>query len=241
MAHRYFTTDITGTTAHLSGPDAEHLARVLRAKPGQRVTLCNGAGYDYAAAITDIAPRCVTLKILETAINVTEPVLKAHMFIGMARGERMDWAIQKTVELGATAIWPFYSENTVVKPKNDAEKTERFCRIAAEAAKQAGRGILPVVHPPLGFGEMLQQATQSPLALFCYEEGGRPLTATVAGEGEIAVITGPEGGFTPAEARQAEDAGCAIIGLGPRILRSETAPVAVLAALMVLNGDMETP
>ena len=240
MPHRYFTQDITGETARLHGQDAHHLARVLRAKPGQRVVLCNGNGTDYDAEITSVEPEAVVFCIRASRTSAAEPTLWAEVFIGMAKGERMDYAVQKSVELGASAIWPFYSQNSVVKPKNDEAKTQRYHRIAQEAAKQCGRGLLPAVHPPTDFAGVLQQAAECEKALFFYEEGGLPLREAVAGAPKtVALITGPEGGFTPAEAEVARAAGFATVGLGPRILRCETAPAAVLAAVMALTGNLE--
>lgn len=240
MPHRYFTRDIAGDTARLHGQDAHHLARVLRGKPGQRVVLCDGNGTDYDAEITSAGPEEVAFRILASCKSAAEPTLWAEVFIGVAKGERMDYAVQKSVELGASAIRPFYSQNSVVKPKNDEAKTQRYHRIAQEAAKQCGRGLLPAVHPPTDFAGVLRQAAECEKALFFYEEGGQPLRRVVEGAPKtLALITGPEGGFTPAEAEAARAAGCATVGLGPRILRCETAPAAVLAAVMALTGNLE--
>lgn len=239
MAHRYFTSEINGQHARISGSDAAHLARVLRVQPGAHLTLCDGAGFDYEAEVLLASPEEVQLRVLEKQPSTAEPALWAEAFIGMAKGERMDLAVQKAVELGASAIHPFYSANIVVKPKNDAEKAARYGRIAAEAAKQCGRGMLPQVSLPCPFAEVLQQAAAFPLALFFYEAGGVPLRQAWQGQQRVAIITGAEGGFTPQEAAQAEAAGCLAVGLGPRILRSETAPAAALAVLMALSGNME--
>ncbi len=238
MSHRYFTTDISGGTATLSGADAAHLARVLRAKPGDALTLCDCAGHDYEAEITSVQQSQIILKILSNSNSIAEPSIQVTSYIGFAKGERMDFAVQKAVELGAAAIVPFFSENCVVKPKGD-NKLERFERIAHEAAKQSGRGIIPAVRPALAFGDMLADAAQNQLALFFYECGGKPLAQCLGKETSIALITGAEGGFTPAEAAAAMAAGCLPVGLGPRILRSETAAMAALAAVMALKGELQ--
>jgi 16S rRNA (uracil1498-N3)-methyltransferase len=240
MSHRYFVEEIGGRTARLTGQDAKHLAGVLRAKPGQAVVLCTGAGTDYDAVITAVGKDAVEFSLGAPRKSAAEPALWAEVFIGMAKGERMDYAVQKAVELGASAIWPFYSAHSVVKPKNDDAKTQRFSRIARAAAQQSGRGILPAVHPPLDFAGVLQQAAQCRHGLFFYEEGGAALrTVLLGGETSLALITGPEGGFSPGEAALARQAGFATVGLGPRILRCETAPAAVLAAVMALTGNLE--
>lgn len=239
MAHRYFTSNIQGNTAFITGPDAAHLARVLRAKPGEVLTLCNGAGTDYTAQIEHIVPEEIQLALLSAAPSAAEPAIEALVCLGYAKGERMEWAIQKAVELGAAKILPFFSANTVVKPKNEEEKNRRYNRIAQEAAKQSGRGILPPVEMPVSYAQMLACAAKAQLALFFYEGGGAALPAVLQGQKSIALITGAEGGFTPAEAEAACRAGCVQAGLGPRILRCETAPMAALAAVMALTGNLE--
>ncbi len=239
MAHRYFTTDIHGQAARITGPDAAHLARVLRAKPGEQLTLCDGAGTDYTAEITGISQNEVLLRVLEAVPSAVEPTVAVTVYVGMARGERMDLAVQKVVELGAARIVPFYSAHSVVKPKNDAEKAVRYNRIALEAAKQCGRGLVPPVAQPLPFAQMLADAAQNELALFLYEGGGAALREVLKSQKTVGIITGPEGGFSAEEARRAQGAGCIQVGLGPRILRSETAPAAVLAAVMTLTGNLE--
>lgn len=241
MPHRYFTSDISGDAARICGPDAAHLGRVLRAKPGQRLCLCDGAGSDYEAEIVCVSPEEVTLRVLGKAPSSAEPSLRAEVYLGVAKGERMDFAVQKCVELGAAFIQPFVSENTVAKPKDGGEKARRWARIATEAAKQAGRGLLPEAAPPLPFAGALARAAKCELALFFHERGGLPLRRALGGKApaSVAILTGPEGGFTPEEARQAEAAGCVPVCLGPRILRCETAPLAALTAVMLLSGNLE--
>ena len=238
MAHRYFTSDISGSEARLAGDEAAHLTRVLRAKPGDEIVLCDGQGSDYEVRLISVSPVLVTAEVLAQRPSSGEANVAAHLYIGYAKGERLEWAIQKAVELGAVSITPFFSETTVVKPKNEEEKNVRYRRIAHEAAKQCGRGILPRVGMPLTFAEVLAQATQYDAPLFLYEKGGQPLAEAVAGAGSVALVSGPEGGFTPKEAGMAAAAGLTLIGLGPRILRCETAPITALAAVMAFTGNL---
>lgn len=240
MAHRYYTDQIEGDTAHITGADAAHLAKALRAKPGDTLVVCDGRGTDYDGVITAVEPGAIRLSLSPGRPSIAEPSLWAEVYVGFSKGERMDYAIQKSVELGASAIWPFYSEYCVIKPKNDDNKTERFNRIAREAAKQSVRGILPVVHAPVYFTAALKAAASQEQALFFYELGGQPLgRAFNPAAKSVALITGPEGGFSPKEATAAEAAGCLPVGLGPRILRCETAPPAALALVMGLSGNLE--
>ena len=139
------------------------------------------------------------------------------------------------MELGAVTIGPFVCGRCVAQPKKD--KSERLQRIADAAAGQSGRGILPKVLPAMSFEEMLKRAAENQRVLF-FCPGGSSLAEAAKEAESLSLITGPEGGFTPEEVRQAQAAGCLPTGLGPRILRCETAPLAALAAVMALNGEL---
>lgn len=239
MAHRYFTSNIQGDTALLEGQEANHLARVLRAQPGQRVLLCDGKGTDYQAEILTATPAEVRLQILESRPSDSEPALAVTLYVGYPKQDKLEWIIQKGVELGAVRIVPFFCRSCVARPKKEEDKNQRYQRIALEAAKQSGRGLVPAVELPLSYSQLLERLAGHDAALFCYERGGRPLKECIAGAKDIAIVTGPEGGFFPEEAEAAREAGASWIGLGPRILRCETAPIAALAAVMALAGQLE--
>ena len=160
---------------------------------------------------------------------------------------KLEQIIRHGVELGCAHFVPFFSRYCVAAPKKEEQKNERYNRIAVEAAKQCGRGILPDVALPLAnFGAVCRTFAQYDLVLFCYECGGAPLRDLLAAakpaDGEklkIAIVTGAEGGFAAEEAEMAAKAGARTVGLGPRILRCETAPLAVLASVMTLTGNLE--
>lgn len=239
MAHRYYIDSIEDGKARITGADAAHLYRVLRVKPEETLTLCDGFSIDYEAKVLSASADEILLQILHSSPSLGEPTLWAQMCIGYTKGEKMDWAIQKSIELGASVIQPFFSRYTVVKPKNEEEKNKRYNRIAQEAAKQCGRGIIPQVLMPLSFEQMLEQATSQSTAIFLYEKGGVPISHALESSQRISIISGAEGGFSDEEAEQARTAGCIITGLGPRILRAETAPLAALAVSMALTGNLE--
>ncbi len=239
MAHRYFTSEIQADRAFLRGQEANHLARVLRAQPGQRVLLCDGQGTDYEAEILDADPAEISLRVLDSRPSDSEPGLAVTLYVGYPKQATLEWIKQKGVEQGAVRIVPFFCRSCVVKPKKEEDKNQRYRRIALEAATQSGRGLVPAVELPLSYGQLLERLAGHDAALFCYEKGGRPLKDCIAGAGNIAIVTGPEGGFFPDEAAAARDAGASWIGLGPRILRCETAPLAALAAVMALAGQLE--
>ena len=240
MPHRYFTTEIQGQQAFLSGADARHLAVVLRAKPGMNVTLCDGRGTDYACAVRSAEPDRVKLEILSSRPSASEPSVSVTLYVGYPKQDKLEWIIQKAVELGAVEIVPFFSRFCVAAPKKEEAKNERYNRIAFEAAKQAGRGVIPRVSMPLSYAQMLEQAASKDRALLCYEAGGEPLLSRLEGaSGALAIITGSEGGFSTEEADAAVRAGCVPVTLGPRILRCETAPLAALAVAMALTGNLQ--
>lgn len=247
MAHRYFAARIEGDTAFLEGADANHLARVLRARPGDEVILCDGAGTDCDAVVESADPDTVQLRITARRPCAAEPPFAVTVFAGYPKQDKLETIIQKSVELGAACITPFFSRFCVAAPKNEDKKNVRYARIAAEAAKQCGRGILPDVALPLpNFGAVCRTFSQYDLVLFCYECGGAPLRQLLAQAPDtagrplrLAIVTGAEGGFAPEEAEAATAAGAKAVGLGPRILRCETAPLAVLAAVMTLTGNLE--
>ena len=240
MPHRYFTTHICGGTALLTGADARHLCVVMRAAPGDTVTVCDGAGTDYVCAVRRAAPEQAELEIISSSACVSEPDVSVTLYVGYPKADKLELIIQKAVELGAVRIVPFFSRWCVAAPKKEEQKNIRYNRIALEAAKQSGRGVIPAVEMPLTYAQMLAQAAAAPLALFCYEAGGAPLLSRLEGApSALAIITGSEGGFSPEEAAAAQAAGCVPVSLGPRILRCETAPLAALAVAMALTGNLQ--
>ena len=247
MPHRYFTTEISDGTATLRGADAHHLARVMRARLGDTVILCDGNAVEYTATITGFGDECVEFRVEPGYPSAAEPSVEVTLLAGYPNQDKLEQIIKHGVELGAAHIVPFFSRYCVAAPKKEEQKNERYNRIAVEAAKQCGRGILPDVALPLAnFGAVCRTFAQYDLVLFCYECGGAPLRDLLAAakpaDGEklkIAIVTGAEGGFAAEEAEMAAKAGARTVGLGPRILRCETAPLAVLSAVMTLTGNLE--
>ncbi len=239
MPHRYFTEDIVGQQAFLRGAEANHFGKVMRGKCGQELILCDGKGTDYLAQVVEIQKDEVRLDILSANPTDAEPAHQVSLYVGYPKQDKLEWIIQKAVELGAVRIVPFFSKFCVVQPKKEEDKNQRYQRIALEAAKQSGRGVIPKVEMPLSYTEMLKELQGFDAALFCYECGGKPLKVCIEGAGRVAIVTGSEGGFSPQEAEQAEQAGAMRICLGKRILRCETAPIAALTAAMALWGELE--
>lgn len=235
---------IENDTVILKGDDAHHIARSLRMAVGESITVCDMQGYEYDCRISGFDEDVrVFAQILSVTHSDTEPPCKIYLFQALSKGDKLDTVIQKAVECGVYRIIPFESERCVVKTKDAAEdrKTDRRRRIAAEAAKQCGRSIIPEVGVTVSFEEMLSLACECDVRLFCYEgDGTRPLGHVIRerlvpdSEGKyptVAVVIGSEGGFSQKETREAQERGMETVGLGKRILRTETAPIFVLSAL----------
>ncbi len=249
MPHRYFTNEIGNGVAAVTGADAHHLSRVMRAKIGQEIILCGEDAMEYTAVITGFAEDRVECSIGEGAPSKAEPNIKVTVFAGYPKQDKLEQIIKHGVELGAVAFVPFFSRYCVAAPKKEDQKNVRYNRIALEAAKQSGRGIIPRVEMPLAnFGAVCRTFAAYDLVLLCYEGGGVPLRALLDMAMKekvdtqmlrVALITGAEGGFSEQEVAAASEAGAQIIGLGPRILRCETAPLAALSAIMAFIGALE--
>lgn len=240
MAHRYLCTGAADGRLAFEGAEAAHLARVLRVQPGAQLTAFDGLGHDYICRVSAVSPQRVECEILSSSPSASEPSVAVTLYVGFPKGDKLELIIQKAVELGAVRIVPFFCRCCVVTPKNEAAKNQRYRRIALEAAKQSGRGIVPEVALPLTFAQVLGELPAFDAALFCWEAqpGGVPLRERLAGAHSVAVVTGPEGGFAPEEVTAAA-ALAAPVSLGPRILRCETAPIAALSAVMAFTGNLE--
>ena len=242
MPHRYFTKELSGGRAALTGSDAHHLADVMRARPGDEVVLCGPDGLEYTGTVTALLPGRVEFSVSEGAPGKAEPDVELTLFAGYPKQGKLEEIIQHSVELGVRTVVPFFSRYCVAAPKKEDVKNQRYNRIAAEAAKQAGRGLLPTVEMPLlRFEEVCARFKDYDLVLFFYEGGGAPLRQLLrpGTAKRIALVTGSEGGFSAEEAAAAAAAGAQTVGLGPRILRCETAPLAALTAALLLTGNLE--
>ena len=244
MPHRYFTTQVEKGQACLSPEDGHHFVRVMRGKVGDQLVICDTNAVEYLGTVTAIEGEKVTLSLSEGYPTVAEPGVEVTLYLGYPKQGKLEEEIRHGVELGAARFIPFFSRYCVATPKKEEQKQERYQKIAREAAKQCGRGILPVVELPLpDFTALCARLEREgyDLVLFFYEGGGASLTQVLAARPEakrIALITGAEGGFSAQEVQQIDPL-VTRVGLGPRILRCETAPLAALAAVMTLTGNLE--
>ena len=240
---RFFVSPdaISGGCVTLKGDDARHISRSLRMRCGETLVICDGMGNDYFCRTSSFTSDTVTLSIESSSPSAAEPPLDITVYQALVEGDKLDTVIQKSVECGAARIIPFFSRNCVVRPVPDDEgrRRERRRRIALEAAMQSGRGRIPDVGICLDFNAMLEDAISRGTALFCYEGNGTEQLPVLLSKhhddilkgGALSVVIGPEGGFTPEEAEGAHAAGLLPAGLGPRILRTESAAEFALACI----------
>ena len=245
MARFFMTgTNIFGGRAVIRGQDAEHI-RVLRMRPGEDVVICAGKGTDYRCRLVSSGPEEAEAEVLEGVPCRGEPRVEVTVYAGLPKGERADFLVQKCIEAGASRIVFFNCERCVARPdgRSMEKKLERFSRIAEAAAQQSGRGKIPTVEYEHSYVEMLKRAIKAEAKLFMYEtgEGRSPLKQAIEAAGEFktaSVVTGPEGGFTEAEAKMARVCGLTLCSMGERILRCETAPVVAVSAIMYAAGEL---
>ncbi|XSG85578.1 MAG: 16S rRNA (uracil(1498)-N(3))-methyltransferase [Methylohalobius sp. ZOD2] len=225
----------TGLELAVTGERAHYLANVLRLRAGASLTVFNGRGGEYGAELFAANRRQVRLKIDAKRAREAESPLQTHLGLAVAKGERMDWAVQKAVELGVTEIFPLLTEhgNVQLKGGKPERKRQHWQKIAIAACEQCGRNRIPEIGPPEDFDAWLDFRHGGVLL----DPGGIPFPDLAPPKEKLILLIGPEGGLSPEERRRAQDRGFVPARLGPRILRVETAVAAALSAAQVLWGD----
>lgn len=227
----------------LTGDDAHHISRVLRMKSGENLTICDGLGTDYQCVLTGTEGGKALCQIYDRLPSRGEPKTDITLFMALPKGDKMDFIVQKAVELGANAIVPYIASRCVSRPdgKALARKIERWRKIAREAAQQCGRGRVPTVMECVDFFAAVERAAQTEMPLFFYEMEQETSVRTALRTHSFvsaALMIGPEGGFAAEEAQMACQNGLTQVSLGPRILRCETAPLAALTAVLYESGNL---
>lgn len=215
---------------------AHYIGRVLRMAEGDALQVFDGSGNEFLGSLLEVGKKHVRVQLTETFAGQPDSPLHLHLGQGLSRGERMDWAIQKATELGVNEITPIVSERCEVRLKDERadKRLAHWRQIAISACEQCGRSTLPVIHPPLLLNEWLKQ-TEAELKLVLHPVA-EPLTSHPK-PASLAFLIGPEGGLSDAEVEQAARSGYWPARLGPRVLRTETAPVVALAVAQQLWGD----
>ena len=238
-----FTSD--GKMVALGADEARHARDVLRLEPGEEVFVFDGEGHEYRCLIAELTSRAAILNVLEQ-VPAASPESPLHLTLAVAllKGEKFDLVVQKATELGVARLTPLVTARADVRirePGDARKKVERWTRIAFESAKQSGRAQLMLVDPPRNLDEFFRSITDVQLKLTYTARDGDPhadLPKVEMKDRQIAAMIGPEGGWTDDELKQASGNGCKIVTLGGRIMRAETAAIAVATLLQHRFGDL---
>lgn len=239
---RFFISksEFQGDKVTITGTDASHIYRVLRLREGDKITVCDMQKNVYDGTLTFVSADMAEAALSAPRPSPAEPPYKITLYQGMPKGDKLDTIVQKAVELGVTEVVPVICERAVSRPdeKSMDKKIIRLNRIAAEASKQCGRGIVPEVKPAISYKQMLEELCKAELHFICYEgDTVRPVREIVEEAKSfesVSFFIGPEGGISSGEIEAAKERDIPLAGLGKRILRTETAPLFVLSALSVL-------
>lgn len=225
----------------LTGENARH-AKVLRLKSGEDVLVCDGQGRECLCTVSDVSDGQISLVVRQRQESGAEAAVHVSVYMAFPKGDKLEHVIQKATELGAAEIVAFPSARCVSRPdeKSLKKKVERWQKIAASAAEQSGRGVIPEVIVLSSYGEALTRASQADKAILFYENEQAVTLRMSLQTGEyrtVSLLTGPEGGLEPGEVEKARQTGLDICTLGKRILRCETAPLCALSAVMYHVGE----
>jgi 16S rRNA (uracil1498-N3)-methyltransferase len=227
-----------GNSVELEAAASQHLARALRMTTGDELVLFNGQGGEFPARLESVGKKTVVALLGEQRLREVESNLSIHLGIAVSRGDRMDWVIQKVTELGTTHVTPLFTERTEVKLKGERSerKLQHWRQVAISACEQCGRNRLPEITDLSDLGSWLA-GTRAERKLVLHHRAEEP-NQEAARPASVALLVGPEGGLSDAEILAAEQAGYLSLALGPRVLRTETAPLAAIAILQARWGDM---
>lgn len=218
---------------------AAHLVRVLRLQAGDACVLFNGDGHDYDARLATVGKRGVVAEVLAARRVENESPLRVTLVQGIARGDKMDWILQKATELGVAAVLPVHSERSEVKLDGEraARRTAHWRSVLVSACEQSGRARVPELAAPQPLREALATLPTVPRYLLD-PQAGQAIAGLRLPDPACVLAVGPEGGWSPRDRDVLREAGCIGLRLGPRVLRTETAGLAALAALQALFGDL---
>jgi 16S rRNA (uracil1498-N3)-methyltransferase len=227
----------------IEGEEVKHIRKVLRLKAGDKITVFNGLGNEYEGSILEEKPSSVLVKVENIFFPQKDSSLEVTLAQSLLKGEKMDFVIQKATELGVKEIIPFFSSRSVplLERSRKLQRHRRWERIAVEASKQCGRGVVPKIESLKDYSEMLRIASPDGLRLILWEREGINLKEVFERseeEAKIFFVVGPEGGFSQEEVEEAEKSGFIPVVLGRRILRAETASLCLLSILQYQRGDI---
>lgn len=248
MTRRFYAdaASLTGDRIEIDGALAHRLATVLRMHAGDEVILFDGSGEDIRVRLDGVSDRRVGAGVIERAAGPREPRVRLHLYQSITKGDRFEWLLEKSTEIGVARVVPLVAARSVVKTPAGGNRADRWRRIAVEAAEQCGRSAVPEIGPPQPFDDALRGAPG--ILLLPYEEAGDAAPSIhdvlnrriddVFALAEVSVFIGPEGGYDGAEIERADEAGAELVTLGDRVLRSETAGLVAATLVMHAVGEL---
>lgn len=239
MPRRYFLEQPISTDAQfaeLSGQEAQHLSKVMRAKPGDAIQLFDGSGYQYDAIITEISRHSVTLAIQNSELKSCEASRRVTVAVSLPKGDRQKWLIEKLCEIGVNRVIPLKTQRSVAQPTENV--ILRLQRSVIEASKQCGRNTLMEIQSSQTFEDLITQSPGDRARVIAhpYNPDGTPVTVSSIAHQSVLVAVGPEGGFTDQELDAAINADFSPVAIGERILRIETAAIAISSLLIYADN-----
>lgn len=229
----------TTNPVELNGDAANHVARVLRMQAGQQIILFNGDGNDYLTEITEASRKRVSVSIIEQKLLSNESPLNFHLGQVISRGDRMDFTIQKSVELGVTEITPLFSERCGVKLNGERleKKIDQWQKIVESACEQSGRAVVPKVNPAMNLDDWLKQGFDG-TRINLHPYADKNMQGLTIQNSAVQLLIGPEGGLSDEEINTAREYNFEDVLMGPRVLRTETAALSAISMLQCLYGDL---
>jgi 16S rRNA (uracil1498-N3)-methyltransferase len=224
----------------LTGDEARHCAQVLRHKKGDRIVASDGLGKTYEAEILSASTKEVEAEILKSETGKNEPKTEVILAIGLTKGEKLDWLVEKATEMGISAIWPFFARYSEVKwdGKQAEKNAARWQKMALAAFKQCGRAVIPKVEILKNLVEVIKRKGDRELVVAHPVKSGASMLGGASFGQEIIAVVGPEGGFATEEIEAISQAGGRLVSLGPRRLRTETAGLVLLAKALALKAEL---
>ena len=228
-----------GSTIELDQDASRHASQVLRLKASQSVTLFNGDGQNYRCKIVK-SGKTTSVEVINQEENKCESPLTITLVQGISRSHKMDFTLQKTVELGVSSIQPIFCKRSIlnIDDKRLQKKISHWQAVIHSACEQSGRSFVPVLETPMSIAEYLNKRVDNSSDLVLAPGTNRSLSTAASDNQSLRLLIGPEGGFDPAELEQAIESGFSPVSLGPRILRTETAGIAAIAILQAEHGDL---
>ena len=225
-------------TLHLDSGASHYLSKVLRMQKGRALIVFNDSGNQWHATIKDITKKTVAIETHTSESPQTESPLNTHLAIGISRGERFDWVVQKATELGVSAITPLFTERCEVKlqPDRIKKKCQHWQQISISACEQSLRTRIPSINTPVNFNDFLDTHAFGEHGFVLHHRCSNSIKS-IASLKQCTLVVGPEGGLTEHEIHAAQEAGYTPMSLGPRVLRTETAPISALSLLQWQFGD----